>query len=170
MGCGRLRLAADPQFEAWQRSFPFDQKLLLYELAASSGHAHALREGGILSAEEWDRIVEGLSGIARHAQEDAGYLDDHEAEDVHHFVEKKLVDLIGETGKKLHTGRSRNEQIATDLRLFVRENIDELRSIIPDFLEVLVARAEEAKSTVMPAYTPIQRTQPALVPHWLTAS
>lgn len=169
MWSGRFRQPLDPQFEEWQRSFPFDQKLLLYELAASSAHAHALREGGILSAEEWDRIVEGLAGIARHAQEDAGYLDDHEAEDVHHFVEKKLVDLIGETGKKLHTGRSRNEQIATDLRLFVRENIDELRSIIPDFLEVLVARAEEAKSTVMPAYTHFQRAEPVLVAHWLMA-
>src|SRR5712672_4114967 len=150
MWSGRFRQPLDPQFEEWQRSFPFDQKLLLYELAASSAHAHALREGGILSVEEWDRIVEGLSGIARHAQEVAGYLDDHEAEDVHHFVEKKLVDLIGETGKKLHTGRSRNEQIATDLRLFVRDSVDNLRALLGDFLEALLDRADQARMLVMP--------------------
>lgn len=169
MWSGRFRQPLDPQFEEWQRSFPFDQKLLLYELAASSAHAHALREGGILSAEEWDAIASGLSQIAQRAEHQPDFFNDPEAEDVHHFVEKQLVSLIGDTGKKLHTGRSRNEQIATDLRLFVRENIDELRSIIPDLLEVFVARAEEAKALVMPAYTHFQRAEPVLVSHWLMA-
>ena len=169
MWSGRFRQPLDPQFEEWQKSFPFDQKLLLYELAASSAHAHALREAGILSPEEWDSIAAGLSQIAQKAQDESGFFDDAEAEDVHHFVEKQLVGLIGDTGKKLHTGRSRNEQIATDLRLFVRENVDELRSIIPDFLEVLVQRAEESRSAVMPAYTHFQRAEPVLVAHWLMA-
>ncbi len=85
-----------------------------------------MRAAGVLSAEEHKQVLSGLAQISA-AEQEAGYLEDAEAEDVHHFVEKKLVGLIGETGKKLHSGRSRNEQIATDLRLFVRESITNLR-------------------------------------------
>jgi argininosuccinate lyase len=169
MWSGRFRQPLDPVFEEWQRSFPFDQKLLLYELAASSAHAHALREAAILSVEEYGQVVAGLEQIARRAGQEPGFFNDPEAEDIHHFVEKQLVGLIGETGKKLHTGRSRNEQIATDLRLFVRANIDALRSMVAGLLEVLVARAEECKTMVMPAYTHFQRAEPVLVAHWLMA-
>lgn len=169
MWSGRFRQPLDPKFEQWQRSFPFDQKLLLYELAASGAHAEALRVAGVLSAEELNQILSGLQKIKHSAEQEPGFLDDAEAEDVHHFVEKKLVALIGETGKKLHSGRSRNEQIATDLRLFVRESIDELLSSIGGFLETLLHRAEENKAAVMPAYTHLQRAEPVLVAHWLLA-
>ena len=150
MWSGRFRQPLDPRFEQWQRSFPFDQKLLQFELAASRAHAEALRGAGVLSAEEHKQVLSGLAQISS-SEQDAGFLEDPEAEDVHHFVEKKLIGLIGETGKKLHSGRSRNEQIATDLRLFVRESINNIRLSLGDFLGVLLARAEEDQTTVMPA-------------------
>jgi len=166
MWSGRFRKPLDPQFEQWQRSFPFDRKLLLYEVAASSAHAHALHQAGVLTAQERDSILEGLGEIYRKGP--AG-LDDPTTEDVHHFVEKELVALIGETGKKLHSGRSRNEQIATDLRLFVRMAIQELQGWLQQLLEILVDRAEGLKTAVMPAYTHLQRAEPVLAAHWLMA-
>ena len=169
MWSGRFRKPLDPQFEQWQRSFPFDQKLLLYELAASSAHAEALGAAGVLSPEEWDTVLDGLHRIARKGEAEPEFLTDAEAEDVHHFVEKQLVSLIGETGKKLHSGRSRNEQIATDLRLFVRDSVDNLVISIHDLLEVFLNRAEEAKTAVLPAYTHLQRAEPVLAAHWLMA-
>ncbi|HEV3041472.1 MAG TPA: argininosuccinate lyase [Candidatus Angelobacter sp.] len=167
MWSGRFRQPLDRQFEQWQRSFPFDQKLLLYELAASRAHAQALGAAGVLSAQEWDRILTGLDDITRRGETQPNFLQDDEAEDVHHFVEKQLTSLIGELGKKLHAGRSRNEQIATDLRLFVREAIDDLHTILLDFLETFLTRAEKVELAVMPAYTHLQRAEPVLVAHWL---
>jgi argininosuccinate lyase len=168
MWSGRFRQPLDPRFEQWQQSFPFDQKLLQFELAASRAHAEALRAAGVLSAEEHKQVLSGLTQISA-SEQDPGFLDDPEAEDVHHFVEKKLIGLIGETGKKLHSGRSRNEQIATDLKLFVRESINNIRLSLGDFLGVLLARAEGNQSTVMPAYTHLQRAEPVLLSHWLLA-
>jgi argininosuccinate lyase len=168
MWSGRFRQPLDPQFEQWQRSFPFDQKLLRFELAASRAHAQALAAAGVLSAEERKLVLAGLDQIER-SSDQPNFFNDSEAEDVHHFVEKQLVALIGESGKKIHSGRSRNEQIATDLRLFVRESIDHLRAAIGEFLEVLVACAEESKLAAMPAYTHLQRAEPVLVAHWLLA-
>ena len=169
MWSGRFRKPLDPEFEQWQRSFPFDQKLLLYELAASSAHAEALRAARVLSTEEWDAILDALDRIGKKAKDDPDFLNDPEAEDVHHFVEKQLVSLIGETGKKLHSGRSRNEQIATDLRLFVRDSIDRLAASLHHLLEVFLHRAEDLKSAVIPAYTHLQRAEPVLAAHWLMA-
>jgi argininosuccinate lyase len=169
MWSGRFRQPLDPEFEKWQRSFPFDQKLLRYELAASRAHAHTLAAAGVLSLEERNLILAGLDEIAKKSHEDPAFLADDEAEDVHHFVEKRLVATIGEAGKKLHSGRSRNEQIATDLRLFVRESIDELGSTLAELMETLLARAEDAKLAAMPAYTHLQRAEPVLVAHWLLA-
>ncbi|HSM84797.1 MAG TPA: argininosuccinate lyase [Candidatus Limnocylindrales bacterium] len=169
MWSGRFRQPLDPRFEEWQRSFPFDCKLLLYELAASRAHAQALRAAGVLSFEEHKLLLSGLDEIRRMSDQEPDFLNDREAEDVHHFVEKKLVSLIGETGKKLHSGRSRNEQIATDLRLFARQSIDELRASLAGFLEALLTRAAENKTAIMPAYTHLQRAEPVLLAHWLLA-
>lgn len=166
MWSGRFRQPLDPEFERWQRSFPFDRRLLSHELNASRAHAHALQGAGILSAEELASILFGLDQIAERAAS-AAFLEDDEAEDVHHFVEKQLVSMIGDAGYKLHSGRSRNEQIATDLRLYVRESIDQLREFIADWTEVLVMRAEQAGDAAMPAYTHLQRAEPVLVAHWL---
>lgn len=169
MWSGRFRQPLDPGFERWQRSFPFDRCLLPFELDASRAHARALERAGVLSSEELAEIVSGLEQIGTKAQTDDSFLEDEEAEDVHHFVEKQLVTLIGDAGYKLHSGRSRNEQIATDLRLYVRATIDRLQSVMADWLEVLVIRAKKAGDAAMPAYTHTQRAEPVLVSHWLLA-
>jgi argininosuccinate lyase len=169
MWSGRFRQPLDPEFERWQKSFPFDQRLLTHELAASRVHAQALKNAGVLSPAELDAILAGLDQIGEQAYVSPTFLKDADAEDVHHFVEKHLVMLIGDTGYKLHSGRSRNEQIATDLRLYVRDSIDQLRSEITDLGNALVSRAEQAGSAAMPAYTHLQRAEPVLVAHWLLA-
>jgi argininosuccinate lyase len=169
MWSGRFRRPLDPDFERWQRSFSFDRRLLVYELAASDAHARALKNAGILSADELISILQGLHQIGERATESPAFLYDSEAEDVHHFVEMQLVASIGETGYKLHSGRSRNEQIATDLRLYVRATIDQLRHELADLCGVLVDRAEQAGDAAMPAYTHLQRAEPVLIGHWLLA-
>jgi argininosuccinate lyase len=169
MWSGRFRQPLDPDFELWQRSFGFDHRLLDYELAASSAHARALKDAGILSADELISILQGLQQIADQAATSPALLADREAEDVHHFVEKQLVDLIGDAGYKLHSGRSRNEQIATDLRLYVRAVIDQLRHEIAEVCTALVVRADLAADAAMPAYTHLQPAEPVLVGHWLMA-
>jgi argininosuccinate lyase len=169
MWSGRFRQPLDPDFERWQRSFNFDRRLLQYELAASAAHARALKNAGIVSADELISILQGLEQIGERAAAAPSFLDDAEAEDVHHFVEKQLVLLIGEAGYKLHSGRSRNEQIATDLRLYVRAAIDQLRHELAELCGALVDRAEVAGDAAMPAYTHLQKAEPVLISHWLLA-
>ncbi len=168
MWSGRFRSPLDPDFERWQRSFEFDKRLLKQELSASGAHAHALKDAGVLSSDELISILQGLAQIGEEAAS-AAFLDDQEAEDVHHFVEKQLVKLIGDPGYKLHSGRSRNEQIATDLRLYIRTGIDQLHHDLHALLEAFVLRAEKAGDSAMPAYTHLQRAEPVLVGHWLLA-
>jgi argininosuccinate lyase len=169
MWSGRFRRGLDPEFEKWQRSFGYDQRLLPFELAASRAHARALEHSGVLSSEELAEILDGLSQVARLVDSSPEFLNDPEAEDVHHFVEKKLAALIGASGYKLHAGRSRNEQIATDLRLFVRAAIDDLQNLLADWIEAIVARAESAGGAAMPGFTHLQPAEPVLVAHWLLA-
>ena len=169
MWSGRFRQPLDPTFEKWQRSFPYDQRLLPFELAASRAHASALKNAAVLSGEEFSQILKGLETIAGRAESSPDFLHDDQAEDVHHFVEKQLAALIGDTAYKLHTGRSRNEQIATDLRLFVRESIGTLQNVIADWIEAILTRAETAGTAAMPAYTHLQPAEPVLMAHWLLA-
>jgi argininosuccinate lyase len=169
MWSGRFRQPLDPEFERWQRSFGFDVRLLRYELVASGAHARALKNAGVLSGDELISILQGLEQIGERAASSPSFFDDSEAEDVHHFVEKQLVALIGETGYKLHSGRSRNEQIATDLRLYVRAAIDQVRQEIGELCTVLCDRAEQASDAAIPAYTHLQRAEPVLAGHWLVA-
>ncbi len=169
MWSGRFRQPLDPQFERWQRSFDFDRRLLSYELAASAAHARALKNAGVLSADELISILEGLQQIGEMAAAANGFVADDEAEDVHHFVEKQLAVRIGEVGYKLHSGRSRNEQIATDLRLYVRAAIDDLRKELAEVCGAFTDRSELAGNAAMPAYTHLQHAEPVLVAHWLLA-
>jgi argininosuccinate lyase len=186
MWSGRFRQPLDPEFEGWQRSFEFDRRLLAYELAASAAHARALKNAGVLSADELIGILEGLqkigdrnlAGLPHACPEQSRRISpplrdieisDSEAEDIHHFVEKQLVALIGDLGYKLHSGRSRNEQIATDLRLYVRAAIDQLCKDLADLCSAFTDRAEQAGSAAMPAYTHLQHAEPVLVAHWLLA-
>jgi argininosuccinate lyase len=171
MWSGRFREPLDQDFEQWQRSLAFDWQLLPQEVAASKAHARTISAAGILTPDELARIVGALDAIRdeyaqRPASDIYGCL---QAEDIHHFVELELVTRIGDLGFKLHTGRSRNEQIATDLRLFVREKCASISARLADWVRALTTQAAAAGDAVMPAYTHLQRAEPVLVGHWLQA-
>ena len=166
MWSGRFQQAQDADFEQWQRSFPFDRILLPYEVAASKAHASALAKTGVLTTAELQATLTALDQIAAEGvPQDA----DPSIEDVHHYVEARLVRIAGEVGYKLHTGRSRNEQIATDLRLYVRTQIDIISQHLVEFIGEFVKQAEAAGELAMPAYTHLQRAEPVLIAHWLLA-
>jgi argininosuccinate lyase len=172
MWSGRFREPLDSDFEQWQRSIVFDWRLLPQEIAASKAHASALVAAGILTLNEGAIIAGGLDSIAAdHASEQGqAQVRNHlDAEDIHHFVELKLVERIGTLGLKLHTGRSRNEQIATDLRLYVRAQINLVIEALAAWANALVQQARAAGDSVMPSYTHLQRAEPVLVAHWLLA-
>jgi argininosuccinate lyase len=178
MWSGRFREPLDPVFDHWQRSFHFDRRLLDEEVAAGKAHALALKAAGVLSEAEYTSILAGLDGIVSrfiqqshklgeppHTPEPMG----SDAEDIHHFVEMKLVESIGDLGLKLHTGRSRNEQIATDLRLHIRFRSHVLLAYLAAWAQQLVQKAIAMGDAVMPSYTHLQRAEPVLASHWLLA-
>ena len=172
MWSGRFREPLDAEFEAWQRSIIFDWRLLEEEIAASKAHASALCAAKILTADETATLRSALDAIAAEHASEAGkaLVRDHStAEDIHHFVELKLVERVGPLGLKLHTGRSRNEQIATDLRLYVRKQINLVQKALAAWASALVEQARAAGESVMPSYTHMQRAEPVLVAHWLLA-
>ena len=166
MWSGRFSQELNVDFEQWQRSFPFDRILVPYEVAASKAHAVALAKAGVLDSGELSLTLAALDQIAAEGIPSA---DDPSIEDVHHYVEKRLVEIAGEVGLKLHTGRSRNEQIATDLRLYVRAQIDAISQLLVELAGEFVSQAEKAGDAVMPSYTHLQRAEPVLVAHWLLA-
>lgn len=167
MWSGRFREPLNDFFDHWQRSICFDRQLLLEEIAASKAHARAIFSAGVLTEEEYTRILDGLEGCKQFFEgDDPAY---QQAEDVHHFVELKLVEAIGDLGLKLHTGRSRNEQIATDLRLYIRNQASGLIAELGAWAEALVAQAKVAGDAAMPSYTHLQRAEPVLIAHWLLA-
>jgi argininosuccinate lyase len=172
MWSGRFREPLDKEFEQWQRSIVFDWRILAHEVAASKAHASALGAAGVLTATELKEIRSALDAIAGEfgTHEGAEKVRNHPvAEDIHHFVELSLVERIGSLGRKLHTGRSRNEQIATDLRLYVRECIAQVVSALATWAEALLEKANKADNAVMPSYTHMQRAEPVLVTHWMLA-
>jgi argininosuccinate lyase len=165
MWSGRFREPLDKTFESWQRSFPFDWRLLPHEVEASIAHARAIEAAGILTSEELLQMEQGLRAVAKLKN----VADNEQAEDIHHFVELELTKQIGDLALKLHTGRSRNEQIATDMRLFVREAIDATIHGLTAWRRALIDLAESAGEATMPSYTHLQRAEPVLVAHWLLA-
>ncbi|ADV82861.1 argininosuccinate lyase [Terriglobus saanensis] len=170
MWSGRFREPLNTAFEQWQRSFPFDWRLLPQEIAASKAHARMIAAAGILTDAELAEILRGLALVGESATKgDVVVSETPQAEDIHHFVELELTKHIGTLALKLHTGRSRNEQIATDLRLFTRDAIDAALRDLANWAEALVSLAESAGDAVMPSYTHLQRAEPVLVSHWLLA-
>ena len=169
MWSGRMSAPLDPGFERWQRSFEFDRRLLPYECAASRAHARALANAGLLDRSELNAIIGALDELEKRCGSDPSAFEDSDAEDVHHFVEQQLTARIGDAGLKLHTGRSRNEQIATDLRLFCRDAIDQITEKLAALGETLCDRAEGLGDAAMPSYTHMQRAEPILAAHWLLA-
>jgi argininosuccinate lyase len=166
---GRFTGQADAGFAEFNSSFAFDRRLIDADIEASLAHAEALVAAGVLTESEAGKIGEGLREINRRAREETGYLDSRDAEDVHSFVEAELVAAIGDAGYKLHTGRSRNDQVATDLRLFLRREIDDAAGLIRDLQRALLGLAEANQGTIIPGYTHLQRAQPILFAHYLLA-
>ena len=167
---GRFEGATDAGFAAFNRSFGFDRRLLAADVRGSLAHAEALRAAGVLSDEEARRIGEGLGAILARAESEPSYLDeDGAAEDVHSFIEARLTEMIGDVGRKLHTGRSRNDQVATALRLWLRERIDEIDDAARNAQAALLDLAEAHRGAVIPGYTHLQRAQPVLFAHWCLA-
>ncbi|HHX40205.1 MAG TPA: argininosuccinate lyase [Armatimonadetes bacterium] len=154
--------------EEWGASFAFDARLLPYDVRGSIAHARMLGATGIITPEESARIVAGLEEILREWEADPT-VPVTEYEDVHTYVEARLTEKIGETARKLHTARSRNDQVALDARLFVKDAAGEVRAGIRHFQQVLVERAEELADVILPGYTHLQHAQPVSLGHHLMA-
>jgi argininosuccinate lyase len=172
MWSGRFREPLDKEFEQWQRSIVFDWRLLAHEVAASKAHASAIATAGVLTTTELQELRNALDAVSAEfgSAEGTESMRNHPvAEDIHHFVELSLVERIGALGRKLHTGRSRNEQIATDLRLYVREQVENVVDALARWAEALLEQAGKSNDAVMPSYTHLQRAEPVLVAHWMLA-
>lgn len=165
---GRFAEATDAFVETFTASVGFDRRLYGYDIQGSIAHANMLANVGILTADECTRIVAGLQAIHKEIAE--GQFEwQIGLEDVHMNIESRLVDLIGDTGKKLHTGRSRNDQIATDMRLYLRAEIDELLMAEKILLQNILDLAEKNTATIMPGFTHLQTAQPITFGHHLLA-
>ena len=166
---GRFSGHADEGFAQFNESFSFDRRLFAADIRASVAHCDGLIGARVLSSTEAQRIKSALAEIAETGKHHPKYFDDFPAEDVHSFVEARLIELVGDLGRKLHTGRSRNDQAATDLRLWLREEIDLLQTQVVEAQRALIDLAEANGRVVMPGYTHLQRAQPILFAHWCLA-
>jgi argininosuccinate lyase len=159
--------ATDRRVEKFTQSVHFDHRLYAQDVRGSIAHAHMLAKVGVLTDDERHQIVTGLEQIRREIAE-GSFPFREELEDVHMNIERTLVERIGDVGRKLHTGRSRNDQVSTDLRLWVREQIDAVRRELRTVQQAFVGRAEQDAGVILPGYTHLQRAQPVLATHyWL---
>lgn len=165
---GRFTQRTDQDVETFSSSVSFDQKLYRHDIAGSIAHAHMLSEVGILRDSEFDAIRTGLQKILEQI-ESGDFEWSDELEDVHMNIEMRLTEDIGEAGKKLHTARSRNDQVATDLRLYTRESIDRIVEELNAFQKSLMNLAEVEADTILPGYTHLQVAQPVTLGHHLMA-
>lgn len=165
---GRFTERPHETFAAFNDSFRFDRRIFTADLRCSIAHARALDRAGLISGEELDAIVGGLTQLQADSVIDAEFFKS-DAEDVHSFIESKLVEAIGDAGRKLHTGRSRNDQVTTAFRLWLRDEIDEVSVLIKDLQGAILDIAEGFRDAVMPGYTHLQRAQPILFAHWCLA-
>lgn len=161
---GRFTKETNKLVENFNESLSFDHRFYKQDIRGSIAHVKMLAKQNILTDNERDKIIEGLNSIE--ADIDAGKLKfDDGSEDIHSFVEAHLIERIGDTGKKLHTGRSRNDQVALDMKLYVRDEIDELKDLLYELLSEVLNIMEENKSTYMPGFTHLQKAQPTTLAH-----
>ncbi len=166
MWAGRTDGVTDSVADDFNSSISFDCRMYRQDIRGSMAHAAMLAAQGIITAEDADNIVAGLEGIL--ADLDSGELQiDFSCEDIHMFVEQVLTERIGECGKRLHTARSRNDQVALDLRMYLRDAADEIISLTKDVVESFVSLAEAHSATIMPGYTHLQRAQPVTFGHYM---
>ena len=168
MWAGRTSGEVSSIADDFNSSIHFDCKLYQQDITGSMAHAAMLGAQGILTQQEADTLIEGLQGILDDLK--SGKLDfDYTCEDIHMFVEQVLTQRLGDVGKKLHTARSRNDQVALDLRMYLRSEIDEISALVKQLLKAVVDQAEQNLGVIMPGYTHLQRAQPILFGHHLMA-
>ena len=165
---GRFTKETDKLVYNFNASISFDQKFYAQDIRGSIAHVTMLQKQGILTKEEKESIIEGLKGIQADVENGTLEITD-EYEDIHSFVETNLIDRIGDAGKKLHTGRSRNDQVALDMRLYTRDEIEALDTLLKELLEVLLKLMKEHIETYMPGFTHLQKAQPVTLAHHLGA-
>ena len=168
MWAGRTSGVTDSIADDFNSSIRFDCKMYKQDITGSMAHAAMLGAKNIISKKEAETLIDGLQGILDDLE--SGALEfDFSSEDIHMFVEQVLTARIGDVGKKLHTARSRNDQVALDLRMYLRAEIDELTALIQDVIQAILSQAEANKAVIMPGYTHLQRAQPILFSHHLMA-
>ena len=168
MWAGRFKKEIDKRTNDFNSSIRFDNRLYKHDITGSIAHATMLGKCGIIDKEESEKIIAELKNILTDLE--SGKLQfDMEAEDIHMFIESELTKRIGDTGKRLHTARSRNDQVALDLRLYMRDEIEEIISLLKELMGELVNKADEHYETIMPGYTHLQRAQPITLAHYFMA-
>ncbi|MCS6306365.1 MAG: argininosuccinate lyase [Nitrospira sp.] len=165
---GRFREQTDPFVEAFTKSVTVDSRLYNEDIAGSIAHCKTLEKAGILTRAETRAIVRGLESVKRELDHGRFHFSPQD-EDIHTAIERRLTEVIGPLGGKLHTGRSRNDQVALDIRLYLRTQLDELHDRLTGFQRVLIAKAGENRALMMPGYTHLQRAQPVLFAHHVLA-
>ena len=168
MWAGRSAKALDSRVNDFNSSISFDWRMYKCDIEGSIAHATMLGEQGIIDVSESEKIIAELKTILSDIESGALQID-YEAEDIHMFVEATLTERIGETGKRLHTARSRNDQVALDIRMYVKSEIREVQALIAELLRVIADKAEENIATVMPGYTHLQHAQPVTFAHYILA-
>ncbi|MEF2838666.1 MAG: argininosuccinate lyase [Oscillospiraceae bacterium] len=168
MWAGRTSGVTDSIADDFNSSIHFDCKMYKQDITGSMAHAAMLGAKNIISKKEAETLIDGLQGILDDLN--SGALEfDYSCEDIHMFVEQVLTQRLGDVGKKLHTARSRNDQVALDLRMYLREEIDEITLLVKDVIEAILEQAQANKTVIMPGYTHLQRAQPILFSHHLMA-
>lgn len=163
---GRFSKDQDESMKIFNNSFHFDQRLYAVDIQGSLAYADELRQIGLLTKDDFTKITKGLNTIKKEF-DDGKFLPDSADEDIHTAVERRLTDIIGEAAGKLHTGRSRNDQVALDLRLYLMQAIDEINGTLSKLQHTIIEKAEEYEKIIMPGYTHLQPAQPVLFSHWL---
>ncbi|NIH12227.1 MAG: argininosuccinate lyase [Serratia symbiotica] len=166
---GRFTQAADQRFKQLNDSLRFDYRLAEQDIMSSVAWSKALVTVKVLTEAEQQRLEQALGVIMAEVQADPSAIVNSDAEDIHSWLEQKLIDKVGDLGKKLHTGRSRNDQVATDLKLWCKQQVSQLHHGIVHLQQVLVETAEAHQDAVMPGYTHLQRAQPVTFAHWCLA-
>ena len=166
---GRFSSEADPLFDRFNASLPFDHVLLESDIQGNLAYARALERAGVFTARERDRVERGLRSILIAHRKNPRLVVESKAEDVHTYVEQELEKRVGRLALKLHTGRSRNDQVATDLRLFLRSRCEEIEKSLNDLLRAIGGMADQNREAILPGYTHLQRAQPVLFSHYLLA-
>ncbi|ENM3816354.1 argininosuccinate lyase [Vibrio cholerae] len=166
---GRFTQAADSRFKSFNDSLRFDYRLAEQDIVGSIAWSKALVSVNVLSAQEQQQLEQALNHLLQSVQQDPEQILASDAEDIHSWVEQKLIEQVGDLGKKLHTGRSRNDQVATDLKLWCRDQGVHLLLALKTLQQQLVAVAAEHQATVLPGYTHLQRAQPVTFAHWCLA-